>query len=227
MQNNVAVAVILSRSGYLDGAEIREAVLSLLSLDQQAARVSIFAPNIDQHHVINHITSEETNETRNVLVESARIARGDIKPLSELDASAFDALVLPGGFGVAKNLSDLAFKGADSQAIDAFSHIVKAFHAEGKPIGAICIAPAVIASILGEHNPTLTIGEDKGTASAIETMGGTHQNCATDETVYDEKNNIVSCSAYMRDDNISNVAIGIDKLVKKVVALAASGSIAA
>lgn len=221
------IAVILAGSGYLDGAEIREAVLTLLSLDKQGAGVSVFAPDIAQHHVVNHLTGEETSETRNVLAEAARIARGDIKPLSELDAASFDALVIPGGFGVAKNLSDLAFKGAEAQAIDDFAEIVKAFHISQKPIGAICIAPAVIASILGEHNPTLTVGDDEGTAGAIEAMGGTHQSCATDAIIYDEKNNIVSCSAYMREDSIANVAEGIDKLVVKVIALAESRSIAA
>ncbi len=222
-----SVAIILAGSGYLDGAEIREAVLTLLSLDTHGANVSIFAPNMAQHHVINHLSGKETDESRNVLVEAARIARGNIQPLSKLDASEYDALVIPGGFGVAKNLSDLAFKGPEANAIDGFSNIVRAFHSSQKPIGAICIAPAVIASVLGEHNPTLTIGEDEGTAGAIEAMGATHQHCETSDIVIDEQNNIVSCSAYMREDSISNVAEGIDKLIKKVIVLAQTRSIAA
>jgi len=225
--SDLSIAVILSGSGYLDGAEIREAVLTLLSLDQHNARVSLFAPNITQHHVMNHLTNQESDESRNVLVEAARIARGDIKPLDVLNEKTFDALVIPGGFGVAKNLSNLAFKGADSQAISEFSDIVKAFHTAKKPIGAICIAPAVIASILGEHQPTLTIGDDEGTAGAIAAMGGTHTPCDTNNIVIDEKNHIVSCSAYMREDSISNVAAGIDKLVTRVLSLAQSRSIAA
>lgn len=212
------IAVILSGCGYLDGAEIREAVLTLLYLDRSQANVSIFAPDIDQHHVVNHLSGEETSESRNVLVESARIARGDVNPLADLDSSAFDAVIIPGGFGVAKNLSDLAFKGAEAKAIPELKTLLESFLEQNKPIGVICISPAVLVASLSKG--TVTIGEDEGTAEVITKMGGKHLTCATDEICIDEENKIISCSAYMRDDNIASIASGIEKLVTKVVELA-------
>lgn len=212
------IAVILSGCGFLDGAEIREAVLTLLYLDEADADVKIFAPNIDQHHVVNHLTQEESTETRNVLAESARIARGKITPLKELHAVEFDALVVPGGFGVAKNLSDFAFKGAEATLFAEFSAILEDFKVTKKPIGLICIAPAVAAAILKDI--TVTIGDDKTTAEVIAKMGSTHQEFASDEICVDEENKIVSTSAYMRDDKISNIAVGIKNLVNKVLELA-------
>lgn len=212
------VAVILSGCGYLDGAEIRESVLTLLYLDQQGAKVQCFAPDIDQMHVVNHLSGEETGETRNVLVESARIARGDIKDLATLNADEFDALLIAGGFGVAKNLSNLAIKGPDATVNEDFKRVTKAFLAQHKPIGAICIAPAVLtAAISGDYTPAVTIGDDAGTASVIESFGGIHQNCDTDGLVYDESLKIASCSAYMREDDISRVAKGIEQVVSKVL----------
>lgn len=107
------VAMILSGCGVYDGSEIHETVLTLLRLSQQGAQVQCFAPDKPQMHVLNHLNGEEMNEQRNVLVESARITRGEVKDVRELKASDFDALILPGGFGVAKNLSDFAVKGSD------------------------------------------------------------------------------------------------------------------
>ncbi len=216
------VAVILSGCGYLDGAEIREAVLTLLYLDQQGASVQCFAPNINQMHVVNHLNSEEAvGESRNVLTESARIARGDVKNLATLDTNEFDALLIPGGFGVAKNLSDLAVKGTDATVNDDFKRVTKTFLDQQKPIGAICIAPAVLAAaVSGNYAPTLTIGDDAGTAGAIEAFGGTHQNCETAAFIYDESLKIASCSAYMREDSLANVAKGIEQVVSKVITAA-------
>jgi len=144
------IAVVLSGCGYMDGAEIRESVLALTALDREGAVVTIFAPNIDQHHVINHLTGQETDETRNVLVESARIARGKVQDLNEAKADDFDALVLPGGNGAAKNLSDLAFKGGDATVLPKFKALLLDFVAQNKPIGAICISPAVLVAALKE-----------------------------------------------------------------------------
>ena len=166
------IAVILAGCGHLDGAEIRESVLSLLYLDQQGAKVQCFAPDQAQFDVVDHRTGKPVGESRNVLTESARIARGEIEPLSALDVAAFDALVLPGGFGVAKNLSDLATKGAGATVQADYQRIIREFHAQGKPIGAMCIAPAVLAAALsGVAAPTLTIGEDAGTAGVIAQFG--------------------------------------------------------
>lgn len=212
------VAMILSGCGHLDGAEIRESVLSLLYLDQQGAEVSIFAPNMTQKHVVNHLTGQEASgQLRNVMDEAARIARGKVQDLATLDASQFDALVIPGGFGVAKNLSDLAEKGPDADVQPDFARTVRAFHAARKPIGAICIAPAVITAALRGEGATVTIGEDAGTAQAIEVMGGKHQNCATEGFVFDEAHNIASCSAYMRDDRLASIARGIEQVIATVI----------
>lgn len=209
------VAVILSGCGVYDGAEIHESVLTLLAIAKQDAEYTIFAPNTNQHHVINHLKGEPTEETRNVLVEAARIARGTIKPLSEFTATNFDALVLPGGFGAAKNLSSLAFDGPNCSVETETARAVKETHAAGKPIGALCIAPAVIAKILGEV--TVTIGQDEGTAQAIEAMGGNHMTTDHGEVIVDEANKIATTPCYMLDANILQIAEGAENVVKEVM----------
>ena len=211
------VGVLLSGCGVFDGSEIHEAVLTLLFLDRAGVAVQCMAPNIDQHHVINHLTNEEMDETRNVLVESARIARGNIKDLNEISASDLDALILPGGFGSAKNLSDFAFRGTAGAAHPDVKRILKEMLAAKKPIGAICISPATVGLALGESHPTLTIGSDPGTAGAIEKMGGKHKTCMVHEYAVDENNRIVSTPAYMLGPNISNIARGIEGLVAKII----------
>lgn len=211
------VAVVLSGCGHIDGAEIRESVITLLELDKAGAEVSIFAPDIEQRDVINHLTGEAVNETRNVLVEAARIARGKIKPLSEAKAADFDALLLPGGFGAVKNLSDVAIKGADAEVLPEFKKLVVDFAKAKKPIGAICISPAVLtAALQGVLSPTVTIGDDAD--GLIKGLGGVHQPCATSESTVDDAHNIVSCSAYMRGDAaLKDVAAGIEKVVREVM----------
>ena len=213
------VAVILSGCGVFDGAEIHESVLTLMSLEEKGAEYQCFAPDVDQHHVINHLNGEEMSETRNVLVESARIARGNVKPVTELDASQFDALLFPGGFGAAKNLSDFAFKGKDCQVEANTLKAAQAFVQANKPIGFICIAPAMIPHVYGE-SAQLTIGNDADTAAAIEAMGGNHVCCPVDEFVVDEGHKVVSTPAYMLAGNISEAASGIRKLVSKVLEFA-------
>lgn len=215
MSTKKQVAVILSGCGVYDGAEIHESVLTLLAIAKQGAEYIIFAPNTNQHHVINHLKGEPTEETRNVLVEAARIARGTIKPLSEFTATNFDALVLPGGFGAAKNLSSLAFDGPNCSVETETARAVKETHAAGKPIGALCIAPAVIAKILGEV--TVTIGQDEGTAQAIEAMGGNHMTTDHGEVIVDEANKIATTPCYMLDANILQIAEGAENVVKEVM----------
>lgn len=216
----VRVAVVLSGCGHLDGAEIREAVIALLALDRMGAEVCLFAPDITQFHVVNHLTGEvAVGEERNVLVESARIARGDILDLSQLVVDRFDALVLPGGYGVAKNLSDLAFAGENVQVTPDFSEVLHGFFKMSKPIGAICISPAVLVKALSDVAAlTVTIGDDDD--GLVARVGGMHTLCATDMIVVDEAHCIVSCSAYMRDASISEVADGIEALVKQLVTMA-------
>ncbi|WP_257284150.1 isoprenoid biosynthesis glyoxalase ElbB [Endozoicomonas sp. SESOKO1] len=212
------VAVILSGCGVYDGTEIHESVLTLLSIEQQGATWQCFAPDINQYHVINHLTGEESQEQRNVLVESARIARGNIEPLAALKVADFDALIVPGGFGAAKNLSDFAFEGAGLRVQVDMMVAVKAFSEAGKPIGLICIAPAMAGCIFGE-GVIATIGNDAATAEAMEKTGVTHQSCAVDEIVVDEAHKLVTTPAYMLAQNISEAAAGISKLVTKVLSL--------
>ncbi len=213
------VGVLLSGCGFLDGAEIHESVLTLLALDRAGAEIICMAPNINQHHVINHLTQEIADEKRNVLVESARIARGDIKDLKNVKASDLNALILPGGFGAAKNLSDFAFNGADAKVNPEVKRILAEMIAEKKPIGAICIAPATLTKALSDKNPEVTIGNDQTTAAAIEAMGGRHKNCTVELIHSDEKNKIVTTPAYMLGPGIKDVAEGIQKLVNKVLEL--------
>ena len=208
-------AVILSGCGVYDGAEIHEAVLTLLAIASNGAEYQVFAPDIQQHHVINHITGAEMNEKRNVLIESARIARGNIKPLHELDMKDFDALVIPGGFGVAKNLCNFAFKGANLSVNEQIEKAVKSAFQNGKPIGAMCIAPVIIPKILDEVE--VTIGNDPETAAAIETNGGKHKNTTHGEVVIDRKHKVVTTPCYMLDATIDQIAAGTSNLVKAIM----------
>lgn len=212
------VAVILSGCGVYDGAEIHESVLTLLRLDQRGAEVQCFAPDIPQHHVVNHLTGEETQETRNVLVESARIARGAIKDIREADVNEFDALIVPGGFGAAKNLSDLAIQGAACRVESQLLTLAEAFAVAGKPVGLICISPALAAKIYGP-GVTCTIGNDPDTAAAITKMGGLHEECEVTEIVEDTARKLVTTPAYMVAKSISEAAAGINKLVDRVLEL--------
>jgi enhancing lycopene biosynthesis protein 2 len=212
------VAIILSGCGVFDGAEIHESVLTMLALEENNAEYQCFAPDIRQHHVINHLSGEPMNEQRNVLIESARIARGKVKPVAQLSADQFDALIFPGGFGAAKNLSDFALKGANCQVEPSVLAAAQRFVAAKKPLGFICISPAMIPLIYGQK-AKFTIGNDADTAAAIETMGGQHVCCPVDEFVVDRDYKIVSTPAYMLANNLSEAAAGIRKLVAEVLAL--------
>ncbi len=204
-------AVVLAGCGVFDGAEIHEATLTMLEIKKQGADYQCFAPDIPQHHVLNHLNGEEIKENRNVLVESARIARGNIKPLSELNSADFDSLIFPGGFGVAKNLSTIAFDGPNATVNKDVEKTVKSFHDQKKPIGAICIAPAMIAKILNDVQ--VTVGQDKGTIEAIEKMGGTHIKTTHGDVVYDEKNNLFTTPCYMLDADIVQIHDGAYNIV--------------
>jgi len=216
------VGVILSGCGHLDGSEIQEAVLTLLALDNAGADIVIMAPNIEQLHVVNHLSGQEADgETRNVMVESSRIARGNIEDINMIEGGSLDALILPGGFGVAKNLCDYAMTGADCTVDPSVLSLVVKVHQAGKPIGAICIAPVMLAKILESINvkAELTIGYDTKTASNINSMGCTHVESPVTEAVVDKANKIVSTPAYMEGKRISDVAKGIENLVKEVLSL--------
>ena len=208
-------ALVLAGNGVFDGAEIHEATLTLYAIMKHGASYEIFAPDIPQHHVINHITGEEMPETRNVLIESARIARGAIKDLKHYKAEDYDALIFPGGFGVAKNLSTVAFDGPDAKVNAEVERAVKETNDLGKPIGALCIAPAMIAKIL--DGATVTIGQDPGTIEAIGKMGGTHINTSHGDVVYDDNLNLFSTPCYMLDANILQIAEGADNIVSAML----------
>ena len=212
------VAVILSGSGVYDGAEIHESVITLLRLDQRGAQVQCFAPNIAQLHVINHLTGEEMPESRSVLVESARIARGNIKDIREADVDDFDALIVPGGFGAAKNLSNFAVEGSGCSVQPEVLALAEAFAEAGKPVGLMCISPALAAKIYGP-GVTCTIGNDADTATAMNKMGATHEDCAVTEIIEDKARKLVTTPAYMLAQSISEAASGINKLVDRVLEL--------
>ncbi len=215
------IGVILSGCGVMDGSEIHEAVLTLLAIDVAGAHAVCIAPDINQHHVINHATGEEMKgETRNVLVESARIARGDIKNLKEIGSLELDALILPGGFGAAKNLSDYAFKGAELTVLPEVAEAVRSFYKAGKPLGFICIAPVIAARVLGQEQVEVTIGNDSDAAANIELTGAAHVKCPVYNIHASNGGKVVSTPAYMLGPTIKDVAQGIEKLVNAVIALA-------
>ena len=212
------IGVVLSGCGVNDGTEIQEAVLSLLALDRLDQQIICMAPKGELKE-IDHLKGEETGKFRDILVESARIARGEIQDLATVKAEDIDAIIFPGGFGAAKNLSDFAYKGPDASVRDEVKTLILDMHAAKKPIGAICIAPAVMAAAFKDSGQEIivTIGNDEGTAMAIESFGAKHQICPVDDIVVDENNQVVSTPAYMLGPSIAQVAKGIDKLVAKVV----------
>jgi enhancing lycopene biosynthesis protein 2 len=214
------IGVLLSGCGVFDGSEIHEAVLTLLFLDRAGANILCMAPNSDQMHVIDHTDQSTSDQHRNILVESARIARGAIEDLALVHADQIDALIIPGGFGAAKNLSDFAVKGPDAKVHPEVQRLLDEMVAAKKPIGALCIAPATVARALGHLGPEVTIGTDVGTAAAIETMGGKHVACQVDQIHVDQAHKIVTTPAYMLGPGVKDIAVGIEKLVKKVMALA-------
>ncbi len=208
-------AVVLAGSGVFDGAEIHEATMSLYAIKKQGADYDIFAPDVDQHHVVNHITGEQMDQKRNVLIESARIARGKIKPLSECKTEDYDAILFPGGFGVAKNLCTFAIDGPDCTVNADVEKVMKSMHKAGKPIAALCISPVLVAKILGDVE--LTIGQDKDTATAIEKMGARHKTTDHAEVIIDAKHNVYTTPCYMLDANILQIADGAENIVRAVL----------
>ena len=206
-------AVLLSGCGHMDGSEIRESVLVLLELDRLGVKFQCCAPNIQQHDVVNHASKSVEDQERNILIESARIARGEVTSIEKVKVSEFDMLIVPGGFGVAKNFSDLVFQDGPVSVIDSVKDLVRGFHREKKAIGGVCIAPAVIAAALSELvKVKVTLGDD--TDGIVSRCGGEHVVCPTDGFVVDERNMVFSCSAYMREDRIHKIHLGIQKMVE-------------
>jgi len=219
------IGVLLSGCGVMDGSEIHEAVLALLAIDRAGAEAVCLAPDMDQSDVINHLTNQPMKEKRNVLVEAARIARGRIRNVKEVPSTDIDALILPGGYGASKNLCDFASKGKEAKVHPDVAHLVNNMIQAKKPVGAICVAPAIMATIFrGKKKVRLTIGTDKATAETLEAMGAEHESCPVREFVVDRENKIVTTPAYMLAKRISEAAEGIEKLVKAVIELASETS---
>lgn len=220
----IRVAVVLSGCGVFDGTEIHEAVSVLLHLSRAGAHCDCFAPDADQMHVVNHLTGQPAPERRNVLVESARIARGKVAALDTLDAKGYDAVIFPGGFGAAKNLCDFAQRGAGCTVSPAVERVVKAFHAAGKPVGMCCIAPVIAARVLGTRaggpGCTVTIGNDTAAAGAIAQMGSANVEKPVTQALTDQANRLVTAPAYMYDARPHEVYEGIGAMVDGVLALA-------
>lgn len=212
------IAIILSGCGVYDGSEIHEATMAMLAVKKNGAEYELYAPDKVQYHVVNHLNGQQSNEQRNVLVEAARIARGNIKPLKELNLKNIDALLFPGGFGVAKNLSDYAFKGADYDVMPEIKELIKSTHHMGKPIGAMCIAPILLAKSLEKVAITVGNGSDDA-AKAIEGVGATHIETTSGNIYIDNLNKVASAPCYMLDATIVNIHDEADKLVKELLAM--------
>jgi len=212
------VAVILSGSGVNDGSEIQESVSVLIHLSRAGVETRCFAPDKQQADVINHIKATTSDETRNVLVESARIARGKVKALSQLKADEFDAIVFPGGYGAAKNLCTFAKDGEHCSVEPDVARVIKEFHQAKKPIGLLCVAPVIAAKLF--PGVKVTVGnEDKDINDAITRMGAKPQPAGVTDVVVDEVNNIVSSPAYMCTTSVHKVYDGIGKLVETILGL--------
>jgi enhancing lycopene biosynthesis protein 2 len=214
------VAVILSGCGVFDGAEIHESVLVLLALDRANAQVTCAAPDVAQHHVTDHLAGKQVPEKRRVLVEASRIARGKIQALAALKPGDFDAVIVPGGFGAATTLCSFGEKGASFEVEPSVARFLTEAHRAGKPLGFVCIAPAIAARLFGGERVEFTIGNDAGTAQALQASGGRHVDCAVREVVVDRKLKIVSTPAYMLAQRITEAEAGISKLVQTVLELA-------
>lgn len=211
-------AIVLSGCGVFDGSEIHEAVVAILNFQKRGAKVSFFAPDIEQAHTVNHLTGKPTDERRSVLAESARIARGDISSLSEFRAENFDVLFFPGGFGAAKNLCTFAFDGAGCKVNADVEKAVRAMLALKKPIGFICISPVIAAKVIGS-GVRLTIGNDASTAAAINAMGAFHVDCPASSFVRDAERNVYSSPAYMLARDAAEVDAGVSAMIGEMLGL--------
>lgn len=208
-------AVVLCGCGTLDGSEIHESVMTLLAIDRNDCEYSIFAPNDVQYHVVNHITGEAMNEQRNMIVEAARIARGKISPIDECNVNDFDALVFPGGNGSAKNLFTYAFNGRDCTVREDVAQLIRTFHQQKKPIGALCIAPVMLAKVLGDI--TITVGNDPHTIDDVCSFGTQHINTQQKEVIADKQNKIFTTPCYMLPARISDIADCAENLIEAIL----------
>lgn len=220
MKNMPRFAVVLSGCGRADGSEIHESVSALLAIDRAGCTYQCYAPDIEQALVINNMTSEKMEERRNVLVESARIARGDIKGLQELDVKEYDCIVFPGGLGAITNWCDFAEHGINCTVESSIRRVLEQAYKNKCVIGAMCIAPVTISKVLGHYGITVTIGNDKTVAKTIESTGAKHENTSASEVCVDAEHRIVTTPAYMLSKSIKEVADGAANMVKEMIKLA-------
>ncbi len=218
--NKKSIAVILSGSGNQDGSEIHEATLTLWAIHKNGAEYQCYAPDIPQHHVLNHLTGKEMDETRNVLIESARIARGDVKDLAEFNQARHDALVIPGGLGAAKNLSTFAFDGKDCEVNADVAQAVQEMVKANKPIGALCIAPVILAKVIDAA--LITVGQSPDVIKKVNAMGAQHKTTLQGEIVVDRKRKLVTTPCYMLEARVDQIGDGADKLIQEILQLMAS-----
>ena len=215
----VRVGLVLSGCGVMDGSEIHEAVSILIALDRRGAKVVCMAPDVPQSSTINHLTKKPEAQGRRVLDESARIARGNVRDMAGVKAADLDALVFPGGYGAAKNLSTFAVDGANCKVNSQVERLVREMHAGGKPIGMACIAPVIAAKLFGSK-ATVTIGTDRGTADAIRSMGARHKDVGETDVCVDEANRLVTTPCYMNNVGPWTVYQGAEKMVEEVLRMA-------
>lgn len=214
---DIKIAVLLAGCGHQDGSEIHEATMTLWAIHKNECNYHCFAPNINQYHVLNHTNGQEMAETRNILIESARIARGKISALNSYVASEYDALIIPGGLGAAKNLSSYFREGASCTVEPAVARAITDTHKAGKPIGALCIAPVILAKLI--PGLELTLGKDPSSAENAKLMGAVHTITDHGEVVVDEKNKVVTTPCYMLDARVDQIGQGADKLVREILKL--------
>ena len=215
------IAVVLSGCGFLDGSEITEAVSTLVALTEAGATPVCFAPDMNAPVATYRESSSPDSSQRNILEESARISRGVIQEITQLREQDFDAVVFPGGFGAAKNLSNWASEGLKTKAHPEVARVLKEFHRANKPIGAMCIAPTLIAKVLGSKGVNLTIGDDAATAQEIEKSGAHHVKCAVTDYVSDRDHKVLTTPAYMYGNaSPFEVFTGIRKMIRELVEMA-------
>ncbi len=216
------IGLVLSGSGFLDGSEIQETVLTLLCLARAAQPVEVlaYAPDCSQFDVVNHLSSKAQDQSRNVLQESARIVRGKIEPLTAAGAARLDGLIIPGGYGAAKNLCSFAKDGANMQVYPDLAKLLKGMNQDHKPLGAICIAPVIFGKIFGHQKPRLTVGFDREVGMILEGWGATVIKKDVDDIVVDEVNRLVTTPAFMLDRSLDLMEKGIAKLVHEILRIA-------
>ena len=214
------VGVVLSGCGYQDGSEIHEAVFTLHALEKAGAEAIIMAPDMDQFHVINHLNgNEDLTESRNILVESARIARGKVVDVASVSGHQLDALIFPGGTGMAKNIFDYSMAGINCTVISDVQRLVVEILEADKPLGAICIAPVMVAKVLEflGRTGTVTGGFNVEINNDIKAMGINTIEVGAEEIVIDKENKIVTTPAYVEAKSMNESFMGIEKLVNKVL----------